>query len=173
AALPGGPQPVRRLRADQLVLPREVLVRPELQLPAGVVLEPGPAVRAELVRQGIRADPDLVEDAGDEHVERLPVIVETSALGALAGQVTMVDGAFDPIHPGHVAYFEAAAALGRPVLCNVSPDEYVSTKHRPFLTQAERGAVLDAFRSLDYVHLSSGSTRDVLAELRPHSYAKG
>ena len=101
------------------------------------------------------------------------MIVETSALGALAGQVTMVDGAFDPIHPGHVAYFEAAAALGRPVLCNVSPDDYVSTKHRPFLTQAERGAVLDAFRSLDYVHLSSGSTRDVLVELRPHSYAKG
>jgi cytidyltransferase-like protein len=106
-------------------------------------------------------------------MEDASVIVSNTSLSAHRGSVTMVDGAFDPIHPGHIAYFEAAAGLGLPVLCNVSPDAYVETKHRPLLTQAERGAVLGAIRSLDYVHLSSGSTRDVLAELRPRYYAKG
>jgi cytidyltransferase-like protein len=101
------------------------------------------------------------------------VILATVDLPHHRGAVTMVDGAFDPIHPGHIAYFEAAAALGLPVLCNVSPDAYVATKHRPLLTQAERAAVLDAIRFVEYVHLAPGPTRDVLAELGPRFYAKG
>ena len=101
------------------------------------------------------------------------MIVATADLGAYRGRVTMVDGGFDPLHPGHVAYFEAAAALGLPLLCNVSSDDYVSRKHRPLLTQAERGAVLDAMRHVAYVHLSQTSTNEVLRELRPRYYVKG
>jgi bifunctional ADP-heptose synthase (sugar kinase/adenylyltransferase) len=72
-----------------------------------------------------------------------------------------------------VAYFEAAAALGLPVLCNVAADEWVARKHAPLLPQADRGVVLDAIRSIAYVHLSRTSTADVLRELRPRYYAKG
>jgi cytidyltransferase-like protein len=101
------------------------------------------------------------------------MIVSTPDLGRYRGQVTMVDGGFDPLHHGHVAYFEAAAGLGRPVLCNVSSDEYVARKHPPFLDQAERGAILDSIRFVDYVHLSEIDTVAVLRLLRPRSYAKG
>src|ERR671931_43343 len=101
------------------------------------------------------------------------MIVETRDLGRYRGRVTMVDGGFDPLHPGHVAYFEAAAGLGLPVLCNVSPDEYVARKHPPLLTQAERGAIIDAIRFVDYTHLSQLATVDVLRALRPRYYAKG
>jgi cytidyltransferase-like protein len=101
------------------------------------------------------------------------MIVATADLAGLAGAVTMVDGAFDPIHPGHVSYIEAAAELGLPVLCNVSPDAYVERKHPPLLTQAERATVLDALRAVTYTHLSPGTTNAVLAELRPRYYAKG
>ena len=101
------------------------------------------------------------------------MIVRTEDLEGYRGAVTMVDGAFDPIHPGHVAYVEAAAALGLPVLCNVSPDEYVARKHRPLLAQAQRAAVLDAIRSIDYTHLSQTNTNDVLRLLAPRYYAKG
>jgi glycerol-3-phosphate cytidylyltransferase-like family protein len=101
------------------------------------------------------------------------VIVESADLALYRGAVTMVDGGFDPLHPGHVAYFRAAAELGAPVLCNVSPDEWVGRKHPPLLPQRERALVLDAIRFLDYVHLSSGSTADVLAALEPRYYAKG
>jgi cytidyltransferase-like protein len=101
------------------------------------------------------------------------MIVPTDELARLAGEVTMVDGGFDPLHAGHVAYFEAAAALGPPVLCNVAADEWVARKHAPLLPQADRGVVLDAIRSIAYVHLSRTSTADVLRELRPRYYAKG
>ena len=101
------------------------------------------------------------------------MLVPTAELGAHAGRVAMVDGGFDPLHPGHVAYFREAAALGVPVLCNVSSDAYVAQKHPPFLTQAERGAIIDAIRHVDYVHLSQTSTEDVLRALRPRYYVKG
>jgi bifunctional ADP-heptose synthase (sugar kinase/adenylyltransferase) len=101
------------------------------------------------------------------------VIVPTDGLAALAGAVAMVDGGFDPIHPGHIAYFRAASELGVPVLCNVSGDDWVARKHPPLLSQAQRGAVIDAIRFVDYVHLSSIATAQVLALLRPRSYVKG
>jgi bifunctional ADP-heptose synthase (sugar kinase/adenylyltransferase) len=101
------------------------------------------------------------------------VIVATEDLGAYRGQVTLVDGGFDPLHHGHVAYFEAAAGLGLPVLCNVSPDAYVARKHPPFLDQPERGTVIDSIRWIEYTHLSHGSTEEVLRLLGPRYYAKG
>jgi bifunctional ADP-heptose synthase (sugar kinase/adenylyltransferase) len=85
----------------------------------------------------------------------------------------MVDGGFDPLHHGHVAYFEAAAGLGLPVLCNVAPDEWVARKHRPLLRQAERAAVIDALRFVAYTHLAAGTTESVLRALVPRAYAKG
>lgn len=104
---------------------------------------------------------------------RPPMIVETSQLPDHAGQVTMVDGGFDPIHAGHVAYFRAAAELGMPVLCNVSSDEWVGRKHPPLLPQEQRVAVIDAFRDVAFTHLSSLPSVEVLELLRPKIYAKG
>jgi D-beta-D-heptose 7-phosphate kinase/D-beta-D-heptose 1-phosphate adenosyltransferase len=101
------------------------------------------------------------------------VIVETEALPRLAGAVTMVSGGFDPLHPGHVAYLEAAAALGPPLLCNVSPDEWVARKHPPLLTQDERVRVIDAIRFVAYVHPERTTTEEVLRILRPRYFAKG
>jgi cytidyltransferase-like protein len=101
------------------------------------------------------------------------VIVSTQELGDHRGQVTMVDGGFDPLHPGHVAYFEAAAALGSPVLCNVAPDGWVARKHPPLLPQADRAALVDAIRFVDYTHLAAGTTGAVLGALAPLYYAKG
>lgn len=101
------------------------------------------------------------------------MIVATDALGDLAGTVSMVDGGFDPIHEGHVQYFAAAAALGDPVLCNVSPDTWVAQKHQPLLSQDRRVLVIDAFRDVTFVHLSTGTTVEVLRALRPKRYVKG
>jgi cytidyltransferase-like protein len=101
------------------------------------------------------------------------VIVATDELGALAGTVTMVSGGFDPLHPGHLAYFRAAADLGAPLLVNVSHDEWVGRKHVPFLTQTERIQLIDALRMVDYVHAEQGMTAEVLELLRPRYFAKG
>lgn len=101
------------------------------------------------------------------------MIISTSELSSLAGQVTMVDGSFDPLHEGHVAYFKAASKLGIPVLCNIAADAWTSSKHPVLLSQSQRAQVIDAVRYVDYVHLSNTTTLDVLTLLKPKIYAKG
>lgn len=101
------------------------------------------------------------------------MIVSTEDLEGCRGRVAMVDGGFDPIHPGHVAYFREAARLGAPVLCNISSDDWVSRKHVPLLSQEERGAVIDALRDVAFTHLSRESTAGVLRRAAPRYYVKG
>jgi cytidyltransferase-like protein len=101
------------------------------------------------------------------------LIVASAELVGLRGRVAMVDGGFDPLHDGHVDYFRAAAELGSPVLCNVSSDRYVETKHPPLLRDEQRVRLIDAIRHVDYVHLSHRPTAEVLRDLRPRMYVKG
>lgn len=89
------------------------------------------------------------------------------------GRVAMVDGAFDPMHRGHIEYFRAAAELGLPLLCNVASDRYVSTKHPPLLPEDQRAAVVDAIRYISYTHINRFDTETILRELRPRYYVKG
>jgi len=101
------------------------------------------------------------------------MIVVTDQLRSFAGEVVMVDGSFDPLHDGHIAYFAGAAEFGLPVLCNVTPDVHTGSKHVVLLDQTSRGVVLDSIRHLSFVHLSPISTRSVLDLLRPRMYIKG
>ena len=98
------------------------------------------------------------------------MIIETAQLSGYVGQVAMVDGSFDPIHDGHIAYFRGAAEFGIPVLCNVASDSWTVTKHQVLLSQAQRGAVLDAIRYISFVHLASTTTLEVLKLLKPRLY---
>ena len=88
-------------------------------------------------------------------------------------RVAMVDGAFDPLHRGHIEYFRAAGDLGLPVFCNVASDRYVGTKHRPLLPEEQRAAIVDAIRYISYTHIYQIDTETVLRELRPRYYVKG
>jgi cytidyltransferase-like protein len=89
-------------------------------------------------------------------------------------QVAMVDGAFDPLHRGHIEYFRAAAQqLAVPLLCNVASDRYVRTKHVPLLAEDDRAVVVDAIRFISYTHINQFDTETVLRELQPKYYVKG
>jgi cytidyltransferase-like protein len=89
-------------------------------------------------------------------------------------QVAMVDGAFDPLHRGHIEYFRAAAQqLDVPLLCNVASDRYVRTKHVPLLAEDDRAVVVDAIRFITYTHINQFDTETVLRELQPKYYVKG
>jgi cytidyltransferase-like protein len=101
------------------------------------------------------------------------MIVAFEDLAGYRGSVAMVDGAFDPLHAGHIAYFQQVTELGVPVLCNVAPDKYVERKHAPLLPQADRARLIDALRPIDYVHVNPHDTETVLRELRPKFYVKG
>ena len=101
------------------------------------------------------------------------MIVTRDQLAVFRGAVTMVDGGFDPLHAGHIAYFRAAARLGPPVLANVAPDAWVERKHRPLLPQRDRVTIIDALRDIALVHPSTGTTEAVLDALAPRFYVKG
>ena len=101
------------------------------------------------------------------------MIVLFERLHEFRGRVAMVDGAFDPLHKGHVEYFRAATSLGAPLLCNIASDRYVRTKHPPLLPEDQRAAVVDAIRYIDYTHVNQFDTEAVLRELRPRCYVKG
>ena len=103
------------------------------------------------------------------------MILDFARLKDYRGSVAMVDGAFDPLHRGHVEYFRAAAEkLDVPLLCNVASDRYIRTKNRPpLLPEDQRAAVIDAIRYISYTHINQFDTETILRELRPKYYVKG
>ena len=101
------------------------------------------------------------------------MIVATRDLALFRGEVTMVDGSFDPLHEGHIEYFRLASELGRPVLCNIAPDTWTATKHRILLAQNQRATIIDAIRYISYVHVAESPTAEILRSLVPAAYAKG
>ena len=104
----------------------------------------------------------------------LPLILDFEQLKNYRKKVAMVDGAFDPLHRGHIEYFRAAAEqLDVPLLCNVASDRYVQTKHAPLLPEDQRAAVVDAIRFITYTHVNQFDTETILRELQPKYYVKG
>jgi cytidyltransferase-like protein len=101
------------------------------------------------------------------------MIVAWDDLPNLAGKVAMVDGSFDPLHEGHIAYFSAAAELGWPLLCNIANDSWTIKKHPVLLGQQSRAVVIDAIRHVSYVHCAEVTTCEVLQKVRPVAYVKG
>jgi glycerol-3-phosphate cytidylyltransferase-like family protein/SAM-dependent methyltransferase len=103
------------------------------------------------------------------------MILGPEELAGHAGKVAMVDGGFDPLHAGHLAYFQEAAKLGLPLLCNVRGDDYITgDKSRPsLLPEIQRASLIDALKPISYVHLCKTSTADVLRKLKPAMYVKG
>jgi cytidyltransferase-like protein len=102
------------------------------------------------------------------------VILEFDQLKDYRGRVAMVDGAFDPLHAGHIEYFRAAAAaVDVPLLCNVASDRYVRTKHTPLLPEDQPATIVDAIRHVTYTHINRFDTETILRELRPKYYVKG
>jgi cytidyltransferase-like protein len=102
------------------------------------------------------------------------MILSFGELKRHSGRVAMVDGAFDPLHRGHIEYFRAAAEqLDVPLLCNVASDDYVRTKHPPLLPEDQRAAIVDAIRFVSYTHINRFDTETILRELKPKYYVKG
>lgn len=91
------------------------------------------------------------------------------------GKLAMVDGCFDPLHAGHLKYFEVASQLGLPVFCNVQSDKYIieNKKRPPILPQEQRIKLVDSLKNISYVHLCETSTHDILSQLAPKKYVKG
>lgn len=91
--------------------------------------------------------------------------------------LVFTNGCFDLLHPGHVAYLEAARNLGDYLVVGLNTDESVRRlkgADRPVMLQDDRSNVLAALASVDRVVLFDDDTPLALINaLKPDVLAKG
>lgn len=67
-------------------------------------------------------------------------------------KVVIVTGGFDPIHSGHISYFNDAARLGDKLVVGINSDSWLTRKKgRPFMPWFERSKVIQALKMVDFV----------------------
>lgn len=86
---------------------------------------------------------------------------------------TLVDGSFDPVHHGHIKYFNEALLLGNRVGCLLAPDSYTQTKHKVLLRSDYRAIVLASLKQIDMVFYGEIETSSAIELLRPNIFFKG
>lgn len=81
--------------------------------------------------------------------------------------VVVVSGGFDPLHVGHLAYFEEARKLGDYLLVIVNRDEFlIRKKGYAFMPLEDRRRILRELRGVDEVVASIDEDQTVCATLR-------
>ena len=95
-------------------------------------------------------------------------------IARLPRPLVMTNGVFDILHRGHVAYLEAARALGASLVVAVNSDASVRRlgkgDDRPLNTQADRMAVLAGLACVGLlVPFDAGTPRDLIAACAPGS----
>ena len=82
-------------------------------------------------------------------------------------KVSLVTGGFDPIHSGHIAYFERAKDLSNYLVVGINSNEWLTRKKSQyFQSWAERADIIrhldmvDAVISWDCLLYTSPSPRD-------------
>ena len=85
-------------------------------------------------------------------------------------KIVLVTGGFDPIHSGHIAYFEAARKLGDKLIVGVNSDAWLTRKKgRPFLPNWERVNIINNLKMVDQVITfddSDGSAIDAISKIK-------
>jgi len=67
-------------------------------------------------------------------------------------KIVLVTGGFDPIHSGHLAYFQSAKQLGDKLIVGLNSDDWLTRKKgRPFMPLSERFALVSALSIVDEV----------------------
>ena len=67
-------------------------------------------------------------------------------------KIVLVTGGFDPIHSGHIAYFQSAKQLGDKLVVGLNSDAWLTRKKgREFMPWNERAAIVAALHVVDLV----------------------
>ncbi len=66
--------------------------------------------------------------------------------------IVLVTGGFDPLHSGHIAYFEAAKKLGDQLVVGINSDAWlIRKKGRAFMPLKERTTIVKNLKNVDWV----------------------
>jgi cytidyltransferase-like protein len=81
-------------------------------------------------------------------------------------QIVLVTGGFDPLHSGHIAYFNEAKKLGNYLIVGVNSDTWLTRKKgRPFMAWNERAEIIKNLSMVNEViefDDSNGSANDAI-----------
>jgi len=92
-------------------------------------------------------------------------------------KIVFTNGCFDLLHVGHVKYLAKAKRMGDILVVGLNSDSSVKRlkgKGRPILTQRDRGEILAALGSVDFVTIFKEDTPNKLIRLvRPDILVKG
>ncbi len=67
-------------------------------------------------------------------------------------KIVLVTGGFDPIHSGHIKYFEEAKKLGDYLVVGLNSDKWLKNKKgKPFLPFFERNIIIKNLKMIDEV----------------------
>jgi D-beta-D-heptose 7-phosphate kinase/D-beta-D-heptose 1-phosphate adenosyltransferase len=85
-------------------------------------------------------------------------------------KIVIVTGGFDPLHSGHIAYFNAARKLGDRLVVGLNSDEWLTRKKgRPFMPLQERLSIVGGLSVVDEVVVyndDDGSSCDAIRLVR-------
>jgi cytidyltransferase-like protein len=90
--------------------------------------------------------------------------------------VIYLDGAFDPLHAGHIRYLQSAveAFPSSLFIVGIASDDDIRAKGRePLLDQRTRADVVASLKCVDLVLLKDRPTEHILTKLKPAAYVKG
>ena len=92
-------------------------------------------------------------------------------------KIIIVSGGFDPIHSGHIAYFNSAKSLGDKLVVIINSDYQAGLKKgKSFMPEEDRLEIVQALRCVDEVFLSIDKDKSVcksLEHLKPNIFANG
>ena len=85
-------------------------------------------------------------------------------------KIVLCTGGYDPIHSGHIAYFQAARQLGDMLIVGINTDDWlVRKKGKPFMDQYERQRIIESLEVVDRVICypdADGSSKNAITGVR-------
>lgn len=85
-------------------------------------------------------------------------------------KVVLVTGGFDPLHSGHIEYFNAARELGDKLIVGLNSDDWLTRKKgRSFMPWEERASIVSALHCVDRVinfNDDDNSAKDAIRKVR-------
>ena len=67
-------------------------------------------------------------------------------------RIVLVTGGFDPIHSGHIEYFNSAKSFGDELIVGLNSDEWLTRKKgKAFMPFKERKAIIESLKMVDKV----------------------
>jgi len=85
-------------------------------------------------------------------------------------KIVLVTGGFDPLHSGHIEYFESAKKLGDMLVVGINTDDWlVRKKGQVFLDEYERSRIIESLKVVDKVVCypdADGSSKNTITGVR-------